>query len=162
MDGININKKLIKLKSAISKSIELAIVSAARKGINLDIKIDEDLKIVADVDMLNLTIRNLLNNALKFTHKNGIIRISAQKLDTEIYIVIKDTSLGIAHNQQKQLFTFKAKSSFGTLNEKGTGLGLILCKNYTELQGGKIWFESTENIGTKFFLAFPTPINKKS
>ena len=110
--------------------------------------------VLADRDMLQLVIRNLVNNAVKFTEPGGQIGIDAKIQDGICLITISDTGKGIPFEMQKDLFSLAIKSTFGTQNEKGVGLGLSLCKEFTELQNGTIRFESEPGKGTRFFISF--------
>ena len=100
--------------------------------------------------IFQLVIRNLVNNAVKFTPKGGGIRINASIKENQCIISISDTGIGIPYELQANLFTLKVKSSYGTNNEKGVGIGLALCKEFTEMQKGKIWFESEPGKGSSF------------
>ena len=126
---------------------------ALKKDIVLTININESIAVKADMDMLRLIIRNLLNNAIKFTPAGGNIELTAITQDDDCIISVKDNGIGIPANKHGDIFSLKAKSTYGTENEKGTGLGLVLCKDYTLLQNGKIWFTSTEGVGTTFFVS---------
>ncbi|RRN77413.1 ATP-binding protein, partial [Pseudoxanthomonas sp. SGD-10] len=123
--------------------------------IRLEAYVGSDLYIVADADMLNLILRNILYNAIKFSPMQEVIKFTAKQKNGFIVISVADNGAGIPLAKQKQLFSFQAKSSIGTNNEKGTGIGLMLCREYTLLQGGNIWFNSKEGKGTTFYLSFP-------
>ena len=114
--------------------------------------------VVADVDMLQLVIRNLLSNAIKFTPKGGIIHIEAELIGSECKMMVKDNGKGIPKNKQVKIFTIKTQPEYGTNNEKGVGLGLALCKEFTERQGGSISFESTVGKGSSFFVFIPAVV----
>jgi two-component system sensor histidine kinase/response regulator len=98
----------------------------------------------ADIDMLQLVIRNLLNNAVKFTRAGGLIEVKSITENNNCIISITDNGTGMALGKQAEIFSLSTTSTHGTQHEQGTGLGLVLCKDYTELQGGRIWFNSTE------------------
>jgi signal transduction histidine kinase len=106
--------------------------------------------------MLQLVVRNLVSNAIKFTQVGGVIDISTEMVLNEYKISVRDNGNGIAFDQQADIFSLRAKSTFGTGNEKGVGLGLLLCKEFTEQQGGRIGFESTPGKGSTFFIYMPT------
>jgi signal transduction histidine kinase len=105
--------------------------------------------------MLKLIFRNLIHNAIKFTPNNGSINICFDTDEHNYHISIKDNGIGIKEEEQVSIFTISTKTNYGTNKEKGTGLGLMLCKEYTDMQGGKIWFTSKEKEGTSFYLSFP-------
>jgi len=110
----------------------------------------------ADRNMITTVLRNLVVNAIKFTHPGGIIVIRSEKKDDKIIISVADTGIGIDDAKKDSIFEMDSnKSTAGTANEIGTGLGLLLCKEYVEHNGGKIWFESESEKGTTFFFSLP-------
>lgn len=155
MEGIKLDKKLINLADALSPVIEVFHSVARVKQIELNYSINHTLKVLADEDMLQLVIRNILSNSIKFTHPVGRIDLEVTFDNLNYLIKISDTGIGMTESIQSSLFSIKAEPSYGTKNEKGVGLGLSLSKEFTELQGGKIWFESSPGIGTSFFLSMP-------
>ncbi|MDZ7777048.1 MAG: ATP-binding protein [Bacteroidales bacterium] len=101
-------------------------------------------------------MRNLISNAIKFTRQGGEIKISAEKSAKEILVSVSDNGIGIAPGRIEKLFRIDENDSTpGTNKEKGTGLGLILCKEFVEKHGGRIWVESVENKGTVFTFTLP-------
>lgn len=155
MEGIIIDKKLRNLAEIISPVIEVFRSIAARKGVELFFTIEPDLQISADKNMLQLVIRNILSNAIKFTHSGGSVNLRASCENSSCEITISDTGVGMSELIQSSIFSVKAQSSYGTENEKGVGLGLSLSKEFTELQGGMIRFESELGVGTTFFITMP-------
>jgi len=155
MDGVEVNLQSCNLLEEISKTLGTMQLLAVKKEISLVVKIQDKCTVFADVDMLNLIIRNLLHNAVKFTPFGGIIEIGVRTVENGCLIYVKDNGAGISLEKQKEIFTLKTKTTFGTNKEKGTGIGLMLCKEYVEMQNGQIWFKSEENVGTTFYLSFP-------
>jgi len=101
--------------------------------------------------MINTVLRNLISNAIKFTHPGGKIIVSAEEIQNEIKVSVSDNGVGIPKNSIEKLFRIDENySTPGTQKEKGTGLGLILCKDFIEKHGGKIWVESDEGKGSTF------------
>ncbi len=147
--------KKINLNQLLAKKMEVFQNIALKKDILLTTYINESIAVKADMDMLKLIIRNLLNNAIKFTPTGGKIELTATKQGRDCVIAVKDNGIGIPADKQGDIFSLKANTTYGTENEKGTGLGLVLCKDYTLLQNGKIWFTSTEGAGTTFFVSLP-------
>ncbi len=145
----------VDVRQLLLKKAEVYASIALKKNIRLTTVTDDKLTVKADVNMLKLIIRNLLNNAVKFTPAGGYIELKAVKDKDQCVISVSDNGTGIPLNRQNSIFTLKASSTYGTENEKGTGLGLVLCKDYTLLQGGKIWFTSIENQGTIFYVSLP-------
>ncbi len=130
--------------------------SADQKSIKLLKDIPNKIPLFADKNMISTVIRNLISNAIKFTGEGGEIIISAKKDTDEILFSVKDNGLGIAPNRIKKLFRIDTnESTYGTNNEKGTGLGLILCKEFVEKHGGSIWVESELGKGSEFFFTLP-------
>jgi two-component system sensor histidine kinase/response regulator len=161
MEGVTV--KLVKLnaKKILESTFQVHQAIADEKGIRLTDDLDHLCPIIADLDMLELIVRNLINNAIKFTSPGGEIIVSNDVVGDYCRIIIKDSGIGIPYDQQSDIFSLKASSTFGTKNEKGVGLGLVLCKEFTELQNGIITFESTPGIGTTFYLSFKLYENRK-
>ena len=137
---------------------------ASKKNIIILDDVLEDVLIYADKNMLAVVLRNLISNAIKFTGNGGSILISSkeQKNSNFIEISVKDTGVGIPKESIDELFQIdKNISTIGTENETGTGLGLILCKEFVEIHGGKIWVESTEGEGSTFIFTIPKQIDKE-
>ncbi len=154
MEGAHVDLVALPVKEVLNEGLGIEKNIAVKKGVALEIVIEQELSIMADQQMFQLVLRNLVSNAIKFTEPGGLITVSALKAEDHCRIMIKDNGRGIDPQQQQELFKLKASSTFGTHNEKGVGLGLLLCKEYTELQQGKIWFESEVNEGSTFFLSF--------
>ncbi len=154
----------IDLLKIIKDNIKLVKTSAERKEIDISYKIPESANIIiADEDMLNSIIRNLLTNALKFTMRSGKIEIAVVELQEFVKICVSDTGVGMNEEVRKNLFRLDAThSTVGTDNEAGTGLGLILCKEFVERHGGKIWAESELGKGSKFFFTLKSNFTKTS
>ena len=130
--------------------------TANQKDIKLLIEMSLDIAVKADKDMLSTVLRNLISNAIKFTLRGGNIDVTAEKTDNWVKITISDNGVGIPENSIHKLFSLGGKfSTKGTNNEEGTGLGLILCKEFVEKHGGKIWVESELGKGSKFIFTVP-------
>lgn len=141
---------------------EILKQSAEKKSIKLLNQIDENIYVEADKNMLSTVIRNLVSNAIKFTGKNGKIEISSSLITTDkkqqfVEISVKDNGVGISKEIQSKLFDIgEDTSTKGTENEEGTGLGLILCKEFVEKHGGKIWVESEIGEGSILYFTIPS------
>lgn len=160
-DRIKFSPEEIKIKTLIDEIVFLAQPTAKNKSIELLDDIKEDLSVYADKNMINTVLRNLIMNAIKFTRKNGTVIVSAVKTKKQdfIEISVSDTGIGIPKDRINDLFLLdKNKSSPGTEDESGTGLGLILCKEFVKKNKGEIWVESKENKGSKFTFTLPTTI----
>ena len=140
------------------ETVNLLSQSTKNKSIVLINQIPEDIYVVADRDMLLTILRNLISNAIKFTHKNGMVIVSVEKTIKQKFIEISvtDTGIGISEDTIGDLFQLdKNVSTSGTEKETGTGLGLILCKEFVEKHGGEIWIESKVGKGSKFIFTLP-------
>ncbi len=146
------------LNEAVKHSYENMIQRAVQKGITLENKICSSIKVFADEKMLNTVVRNLLSNAVKFTKIEGKVSISAKEIDHNmIEVSVTDTGVGMSADDVKKLFKLDEKvRKPGTDGEPSTGLGLLLCKEFVEKHGGKIWVESNENIGSTFYFTVPS------
>jgi two-component system sensor histidine kinase/response regulator len=153
MDGIKSDKKRINLADTLIPVIEVFQSIAIAKKITLDYSIKQALMVNADQNMLQLVIRNFLSNAIKFTHPGGNVNLKVISDELNFIIQISDTGIGMTDEIKKSLFNVTAESSYGTKNEKGIGLGLNLCKEFTEIQGGKIGFKSVIGQGSVFFIS---------
>ncbi len=154
--NINFCPKKIILSSLISEIIELSNTVAIAKDISLVQNCQPDIEVISDEDMLKAVLRNLITNAIKFTTPGGKISVIAIKRQNQIEIAVSDNGVGMDENTKNNLFSIKTNGSMlGTANEKGSGLGLILCKEFVEKQGGKIWVESEEEKGSIFKFTLP-------
>lgn len=146
----------INIKSVLDELISIYHFNIVEKSITVINEINADIKVVADKQMLNTVIRNLLSNAIKFSNNDGFVKTSSEVLGNEVIITIEDSGVGIPENEINLLFNINTNfSRGGTNNEKGTGLGLILCKDFVEKCGGRIWVESLEGKGSKFKFTIP-------
>ncbi len=141
----------------IFKNIELQYKNnAIKKQINLDINVHPELTINADENMLMTILRNFVSNAIKYTKVNGNVIISAKSVESGVEICVSDDGVGMDEKTKNKLFQIEHNQSLpGTDNEKGTGLGLILCKDFALKHGGNIRIESELNKGSKFILFLP-------
>jgi len=156
MEGLNINLQEINLLKALQSTLDMGQLYASKKEILFINHIPSVINVTADVDILQLVVRNIITNAVKFTSKGGKIQIYAQLTSNECKITINDNGKGIAQERQEKIFSIKAEPTYGTNNEKGVGLGLMLCKEFIEKQGGRIEFESNLAQGSNFYVYIPT------
>ncbi|MCW3789117.1 sensor histidine kinase [Plebeiibacterium sediminum] len=147
----------VNIKQKLEDVIDLQSESWRAKKINIKVQSDIDLYSFADDQMVETILRNLLSNAIKFTPENGNVHFSAYKKDHSCIIEVSDTGVGMSERQLKALFSSdKTISLPGTNNEKGTGLGLILCKEMIDINKGTISVDSELSKGTKFTISLPT------
>lgn len=153
-DG-RVNMELNNLSRALQPVIKIQTMAAKEKKIKLTHQIDPSLAVMSDIHMLQLIVRNIIGNAIKFTPEEGLIQLTVSKSAKNCLIKVQDNGNGIPKESKAEIFSLKAQSTYGTANEKGIGLGLFLCREYTQAQGGKIWFESQLGIGTTFYISIP-------
>ncbi len=147
----------IDLQSLVSSTMALVQVNASTKKVELISHIPPHCYVEADRDMLLTILRNLMTNAVKYTPSDGIISVAALPTkDNFLEIVVKDSGIGMSQENMEKLFrTDTTYSHKGTNGEVGTGLGLVLCADFVEKQGGKIWVESELNEGSEFHFTLP-------
>jgi len=144
------------LRLIAEKCSELLSIKARRKNIRLNNDIDQSLFAYADPKMVYTVMRNLVTNSLKFTENGGQVSIGAKPTEGYVLVEIQDTGVGMSKEKAAELFSVnKIESTEGTDNEAGTGLGLVLCKDFVEMHGGRIWAESELNKGTSVFFTLP-------
>lgn len=155
MDKLTIQPEKVHLRSKVKESFD-ALKGLYGKDITMENEVDESVSVFADPNILTLVLRNLILNSIKFTESGGRIQVKAAESGKEITISVSDNGIGI--NPEIQEMIFKKTSGYstrGTANEKGTGLGLILCKEFVEKNGGKIWLESEMGKGSAFHFTVP-------
>ncbi len=153
---IELKPELLDPKTIAKDILSLLKGLAEKKGIQIKNNIPENLLVKADKQMLSTVIRNLVSNAIKFTNQDDVITINAKPKKKYIEFSVADTGVGIPEETQANLFNISVNSSTrGTGNEKGTGLGLMLCKEFVEKHKGEIWVKSKLNEGTTVFFTFP-------
>ena len=120
-------------------------------------EIPREFFVYADEEMLNSILRNLLTNAVKFTSKNGKVIVNAKGADNNfVEIAVTDNGIGMADDLRRKLFRIEEKvGRKGTEGEESTGMGLLVCKEFVEKNGGKIWVESKEGTGSTFYFTVP-------
>lgn len=154
--GENFNPVKIDLHNLLLEEIENLKVSANQKQIKLIESVAPDLYVTADLQMVKTIIRNLITNAIKFTANFGRITVNAIENNKYVEIAIEDNGIGISFEAQKELFKIDSfHSTIGTKNERGGGLGLLICKDFVEMHGGKIWIESEPGKGSEFKFTLP-------
>jgi two-component system, sensor histidine kinase and response regulator len=151
MQGLVTEPTNIDLQQIAQENINLLSSTATAKQIQLINQIQENSWAFADPHQISLVLRNLINNAIKFTPIHGQVKLDAYLIAQEWQIWVSDTGLGMDEDTQKKIFTKEAYfTTRGTIGEKGTGLGLLLCQEMIEKNQGKIWLESKPNEGTIF------------
>jgi PAS domain S-box-containing protein len=139
----------------ILKNISLNRLLAETKNISINYFSSDDVEVYADENMLKTVLRNLISNAIKFTNVGGNIKIYAFLKQDHVEITISDNGIGMNEKKRKSLFDISTKTTLGTANENGSGLGLVLCKEFVMKNKGEIWVESEEGKGSSFKFTLP-------
>jgi signal transduction histidine kinase/Tfp pilus assembly protein PilF len=143
------------VKNLADECLTLYQNNAIEKNITVSNNIPADSIVFADEEMIRIVLRNLISNAIKFTKADGEVKIDSGMQENMMRIAITDTGIGISPTDLSKLFSYEGKSTHGTAQEKGTGLGLILCKEFIEKNGGKICVESVQGQGSTFSFTVP-------
>ncbi len=161
MDNMKIQQVKIDLANLVDDNLKLLEAMPAKKIQCLNL-VPSNTFGWADPNMINLVLRNLIFNGMKFSETGGTIEVSCKDHDPKfVAVAVKDYGVGISREAQKLLFAkTEGYTTRGTANEKGTGLGLILCKEFVEKNGGKIWFESEEGKGSTFCFTIQKPVEQ--
>ena len=155
LKGERIQKNNFNLRIASLLQTTILEPLANEKNIKINNTIDENIDVHADRDMIELVFRNLISNAIKYCYEGGVISISSSLENEKVKVCVQDTGIGIAEENLQKLFGLNNYSTPGTNKELGTGLGLLLCREFITKNGGRIWVESTLNVGSKFCFTLP-------
>ena len=144
------------ISSVIHEILELSMSIAQTKGISIKVSVEDEIEVNSDKKILKTVFRNLISNAIKYSKPGGNITISAIDEENQIKIIISDSGVGMDAKTLENLFGITTNTPLpGTLNEKGSGFGLVLCKEFVEKLGGKIWVESEQGKGSNFMFTIP-------
>lgn len=161
ISGVENTKKSFNISDTFSSILTVYQITAKEKNIDLTTNTESEVFVLADEDLLKCVLRNLVNNAIKFTNENGTINFNiVDKNDSNITVVVADNGVGM--NEElvtKILQEDSIKTTLGTNKERGSGLGLLLIKDIIKSNGGKYWIESKPSKGTKFFFTIPKGIS---
>ena len=153
---LKFNNTIIKLSEIINRAVNIISVNATTKNIEIDVKMDEDLYVYSDENMLSSVVQNIISNAVKFTSVGGKVLVKTSGINDLVEVSITDNGVGMSDEKLKSLFKIDhASSSKGTSNEKGTGLGLIIAKELIEKQGGVLRVDSVLGKGSTFKFTLP-------
>ncbi len=159
IDFVNIEAHKFQLRQPIQENINLLLPLSGQKGITLTAHVDDNCTVFADQASVGLIIRNLMSNAIKFTPAMGTISITATDKGSMVEVSVEDNGVGMEKQLADSLFISNTYfSSAGTNNEKGSGLGLVLVKDFVNLNGGNIRVESVLGEGSKFIFTLPNKI----
>ncbi len=151
--GTGVNKMNFTVGDTIENILKLTQNIAKQKNITIDNEIDDDLELNSDPTHFDFVVRNLLSNAIKFTHNDGRVLLCAEKNpdSKQVIFSVKDNGIGISAEKQQDIFKPFSSSERGTANEKGTSIGLMLCKEFVNENGGEIWVKSELGKGSTFY-----------
>lgn len=154
--SLKFNPKVLDIEQLTNEVIELNTNNAIQKNISIKSKVKSGIFAFADENMIKTILRNLISNSIKFTMNGGKINLSAKKNNGLVTYSVSDSGIGIAANDIKKLFRIDVNpNSIGKSAEKGTGLGLILCKEFIQMNGGEVWVESKLGEGSAFKFTMP-------
>ena len=145
----------IDLKEIVTTTYEVLQPNAVSKSITLKNELEDANVAYADLEMVKSILRNLIVNAIKFTPEGGHVKVYATKESNYITIFVKDSGMGIRPDNLEKLFSSQIITTRGTANEKGTGIGLLICKDFVEKNGGSIWVETSSDKGSIFAFTLP-------
>jgi signal transduction histidine kinase len=153
---VHFNPTKVLLSSVIGLAVKSYLPDAALKNISLIFNAEENFNVHVDETMLKSVAKNLISNALKFSHLDSIVTVSIKQIDADCIVTVSDNGVGIPFDKLADLFSFKTnRTKRGTLDEKGTGLGLLICKEYLEKNNGAIRVESEPEKGSTFTFTLP-------
>jgi signal transduction histidine kinase len=155
LKGEMIEKSVFNLESLIQQQFSLFEKTASQKGIRLKMEKFGETDVYADKNMIDLTIRNLISNAMKFSGANDVISVIMKEKESEVYIKVKDTGAGIDPENLQKLRNKESITTLGKNKESGTGLGLLLVQEYIAKNGGKLYIQSFLNEGSDFSFYLP-------
>lgn len=156
LGSIKFEPEMLDLFDLTSSNVFLLRDTAKNKTIELELICRKNTLVYCDRNMITTVIRNLIDNAIKFTPENGKVKIYSERFSNYIKVCVEDNGCGMDASVSKNLFNLEQKlSTLGTKGEKGTGLGLKLCKEFIDMHDGEIWAESEKGIGTKVFFTLP-------
>jgi len=151
----SIEKIVFPINVVINDNLNLQNAAISKRNITIFNLLSDDIYVYADKEMINMVVRNLIGNALKFTHHGGQISIFYKISNDSLEIGIRDTGIGISDEQVDMIFGSNFYSTNGLNDEKGNGLGLMLCREFIEKNNGKLWIESKIGAGSTFFFTLP-------
>ena len=153
---INIEPWHHNISKLLNENVEQVLYLANQKSINILVQADDHLTVFCDRDSVNIVIRNLLSNAIKFTNDHGTVKLTVKDTGSNVEIEVADTGVGIGKDILSKLFKYGSfHSTYGTKRESGSGIGLLLCKDFIERNGGTIHAESELGEGSRFIFSLP-------
>ncbi|WP_181307084.1 tetratricopeptide repeat-containing sensor histidine kinase [Rufibacter sp. XAAS-G3-1] len=160
MQGSSLELQSFQLYDFVEQNLQVMSEQASAKGVYLVNRIDRQVRIFSDKERLAFVLRNLLGNAIKFSFEGGEVTLEMREEEAGVSLMVSDTGKGISEKHQAKLFSDNRFTTLGTSKEKGTGLGLMLCKELMESLGGDITVQSVENQGSSFTIFLPCHVQK--
>lgn len=155
LDGIVVNPSVFEISSLVRGNIQLMETAVRLKGVKIEYSIEENTTAYADANMINVVVRNLISNAVKFCNTGDTITIEAHNSNNRMYIAIKDTGPGMSEKDLQKLFNLEHTITTSLSGDKGHQIGLVLCKDMVEQNKGRIEVESELGKGSRFFVELP-------
>ncbi|HYC85514.1 MAG TPA: tetratricopeptide repeat-containing sensor histidine kinase, partial [Chryseosolibacter sp.] len=163
MEGIRTESKVVNINNVITDACDLMKEAAERKNVNILIEAEDPLHVTADSNQLQIILRNLIHNAIKFSRPNAKVYVSAFREIDFCVVAVTDGGIGMSRQELDTILSSKIYfSKAGTLQEKGTGLGLLLCKEFIKLNGGEMFIHSKENEGTQVRFSIPLALEPQA
>lgn len=159
IQGQSVDRQYFDIQDIVDKNIKLFLSGAIQKGIMLKSNFHTQMQVFGDRNMIDLVLRNFINNAIKFCEEDDAISIEAEEVENMLHVCVHDTGTGISAENVEKLLTDKIFTEKGTAGEKGTGLGIKLCKDFILKNKGKFWIESEVGKGSKFYFSVPLKAN---
>lgn len=156
LDGIVVNPSVFEIGSLVRENIQLMETAVRLKGLKIEHNIGENTTVYADANMINVVVRNLISNAVKFCNTGNIITVEAHNSTNRMFLTIKDTGPGMGEKDLEKLFNLEHTITTSNTGEKGHQIGLVLCKDMVEQNNGTIRVESKVGEGTTFYIELPT------
>jgi signal transduction histidine kinase len=162
LNGIVVTPVVLPVRQLANDILALYIKQATEKTITLKNEVESGLTAFADKDMTQVILRNLISNAIKFCRSGDMITIHARLDGAFVEICIADTGIGIKEEMLEKIRRKESITTFGTAKEKGTGLGMLLCREFTEENNGRFWIESEWGKGSRFYFTIPSDASSSS
>lgn len=154
--NLTMHAETFSLSEVVEEAVSLFSPLSREKEVNFFVNIPSDLFVRADINMTNVILRNYFSNALKYSDSGGEVHVQVEVFNDSVHVSVRDAGVGISGENQARIFSLDRRlSTHGTRDEKGSGLGLLLCKEFAELQGGEVWFSSEEGRGSVFYFSLP-------
>jgi signal transduction histidine kinase len=160
LEGMIVKPEIVQLDRIVSRNLKILNAQILEKKLQIENNISEKDTAFADRNMINVVIRNIISNSIKFCNEGDAIKIGSEIEGYSILISVQDKGIGIEEEDHEKIFQLEHSITKGTSGEKGHHIGLVLCKDMVEQNKGRIWFESRVGVGTTFFIELPFHLSK--